>query len=152
MIDNTGKNYENQKKLYAYQQQQQQVPAAPQQTNPNKNQPSPQQPLPQQAKLQPTQPQPLPKVLPTEPPPQKPIPQVSQKKEQIISEGPPLDDIASLKMLDSMMEEWKGSAAGYEKILEKKMKLMDLIKRKEMTADKYKATLEMYAKKLKGYV
>jgi len=54
-------------------------------------------------------------------------------------------------MLDSLMDEWKGSAAGYERILEKKMKLMDLIKRKELTADKYHSTLQMYAKKLKGY-
>jgi len=62
-----------------------------------------------------------------------------------------LDDVASLKMLDSLMDEWKGSAAGYERILEKKIKLMDLIKRKELTADKYHSTLQMYAKKLKGY-
>jgi len=69
MIENTGKSYENQKKLYAYYQQQQ-ANTLPQHTAPSKPQPQPQQPvIPQPPKVQPVQPQPLPKVLPTELPP-----------------------------------------------------------------------------------
>lgn len=118
MIENTGIPFENQQKLYNYYKTQQTQTVKP----------SPAlQPL---AKpTQPTKVNPIPEKIPQ----QAPAPKVQQ--------GPALQEIASFKVLDSMLDEYAGPSDRYQQLLERKKKLLDLAKRKDLTAEKYKTTL-----------
>ena len=53
------------------------------------------------------------------------MPQVPEK-----AVGPNTDEIVSFKSLDSMLDEYSGSVEGYERLLSRKNKLLDLVKRR----------------------
>jgi hypothetical protein len=47
-----------------------------------------------------------------------------------VEEGPNIDDVVSFKILDNLLDEYKGPVSGFEKVLEKKKKLLEMAIRK----------------------
>jgi hypothetical protein len=137
MIENTGTPYENQKKLYQYYKSQLAPP------------PPAVQPSQASKHIQPIQPKPpAPEQKKPEP---KPMPKPVEVSQPEVKPGDGIDELVSFKSLDSLLDEYEGPSEKYEKMLARKRKLLDLVGRKELTAEKYKATLELYCKRLSGY-
>ena len=54
-------------------------------------------------------------------------------------------------MLDNMLDDCNGPVAVFEHIQAKKKMMLDMVSRNELTAERYKATLESFQNKTKGY-
>jgi hypothetical protein len=49
-----------------------------------------------------------------------------------------------------MLDDYEGPIERYQQLLERKKRMLDLASRKELSAEKYKTTLELFCKKLSG--